>query len=117
MKRLLVAFAMATAGFTTATTAEVVRLDDSSIESVLITDGPLGGCMAEVDIDISAAAPSCNRKYLTFDCNGDFRDPSVGNRFLEMAQVAYVTGKRMRFSVDTNLQHNGACVATRADLK
>lgn len=98
--------------------AEIVRLDNSKITSVLINDGgSFGGCMAQVDIDVSSFAPDCNNGYVTFDCNGDFQDPAVGNRFLEMAQVAYVTGKEMRFSIDTNLQHNGFCVATRADLK
>lgn len=98
--------------------AESVRLPQTNINSVLITDGSnFGGCMAEVTIDISESAPECGSSYITFDCNGDLQDPSIGNRFLEMSQVAYVTGKEMRFTVDTNLQHNGFCVATRADLK
>ncbi|RUO71747.1 hypothetical protein [Idiomarina ramblicola] len=107
--------ALASASFVA--NAEVVRLPPSNISAVLIDKDNFGGCMAQVDIDISETAPSCGSSYITFDCDGDFQDPSVGNRFLEMAQVAYVTGKGMRFSIDTNLQHNGFCVATRADLK
>ncbi|WP_300319019.1 hypothetical protein [Idiomarina sp.] len=97
--------------------AEVVRLPANNITAVLISKDNFGGCMAQVDIDISKTAPECGSSYVTFDCNGDFQDPSIGNRFLEMAQVAYVTNKKMRFSIDTNLQHNGVCTAVRADLK
>lgn len=112
---LLLAAGVAAASFTVS--AEVVRLPPSNITAVLIDKNNFGGCMAQVDIDISETAPSCGSSYITFDCDGDFQDPSIGNRFLEMAQVAYVTGKGMRFSIDTNLQHNGFCTATRADLK
>ena len=101
----------------TSVSAEVVRLDATTIQAVVIDSDKFGGCMAAVDIDIASTAPGCNDGYVTFDCKGDFQDPSIGNRFLEMAQVAYVTGKAMRFSIDTNLQHNGFCLATRADLK
>lgn len=106
-----------TIGASAVANAEIVRLPPSNISAVLIDKDNYGGCMAQVDIDVSSTAPDCSGSYISFDCDGDFQDPSIGNRFLEMAQVAYVTGKGMRFSIDTNLQHNGFCVATRADLK
>ena len=119
MKKLLslAAVIAVTASTSFVANAEVVRLPPSNITAVLIDKDNFGGCMAQVDIDISETAPDCGSAYITFDCDGDFQDPSIGNRFLEMAQVAYVTGKGMRFSIDTNLQHNVFCVATRADLK
>ena len=76
-----------------------------------------GGCMAYLDVSPSTQNLNCpGGNWVTFSCSGDHTSRSNAMRMLDSAQLAFVSGRRVRVYVDDTMKHNGWCFAYRIDV-
>ncbi|MDP5138566.1 hypothetical protein ORJ04_21705 [Rheinheimera baltica] len=121
MKKILLGAAAALVmGISGAANAEIVRLPYVTVADALLNDGSsFGGCLARINFNVANSAPSCKgaaTSYVAFSCTGDLQNTETAEKLFEIAQMALLTGKKVRFEVDTNRMHNGYCMVTRAEL-
>ena len=74
-----------------------------------------GGCMAYLSKKNTSL--DCSQ-WITFDCTGelDGNTKSDGNRKFNSAQLALVTGNKVKVQVTDSKKINGQCFATRVDV-
>lgn len=77
-----------------------------------------GGCMAALDVSPSDSGLDCpvGGKWVTFSCTGDHTSKLDALRSFDSAQLAFVTGRRVRVWVDDTRKHNGHCFVSRIDV-
>lgn len=75
-----------------------------------------GGCMANLEDRPDSVGLACTGSYVTFSCSGDFAGKDAANRNFEIAQMAYLMGRRVRIYVDDTRKHNGFCLVQRIDM-
>ena len=76
-----------------------------------------GGCMVELDVSPSTKL-NCRTdgSWVTLSCSGSYAARSDAMRMLDSAQLAFVSGRRVRVYVDDTKKLNGWCFAYRVDV-
>lgn len=101
--------------FTTAL-EDQIRVNRVSATSILG-----GGCTAGLDknlgTQVATLVPGCTAAVV-FDCNGETGvvTKAQARDAFSNAQLALVTGKKVRLTVDNEKKINGNCLATRLDV-
>ncbi len=97
--------------------AETAAIDATISRTMVTTDDLYGGCMVALNVspsDYNLDCPSGN--WVTLDCAGELTSKSQGMRLMDSAQLAFVTGRSVRVTVDDSRKHNGWCFAQRIDV-
>ena len=94
----------------------VTRVLTTTVLSTLSDATYYGGCMASLADRPDSVGLDCNGAWAAFSCTGDFAGKDAANRNFEMAQIAYLTGRRVRVYMDDTKRHNGYCFGRRIDL-
>ena len=86
-----------------------------NVTRVLTMNDKFGTCMALLssrNTNLSCSA------WVTFDCEGSLEGNTraVGNAKFNAAQLALVTGNRVRVQIDDGQKINGQCFAPRMDV-
>ena len=96
--------------------ARVIR---TLVTSETNSDGSarFGGCMVRLDVSPAAHNLSCpSGTWVTLSCSGDHTSRSNAMRMLDSAQLAFVSGRRLRVYVNDDMTHNNWCFAYRVDV-
>jgi len=117
MKRiaiLLVAFAIALPA-TAATKKLFVNVD-----RVIVTDSDkYGGCLMAPLGGMNTSGTTCLGKFASLDCanvtGGDGASKADGQRRLDVAMLARITGEKVAIVLNDAKKVNGYCVAERVD--
>lgn len=98
--------------------ATTVSMDASITRTLAAADGAFGGCMAALDVAPSESGLDCpaGNKWVTFSCSGEHTTRSDALRMYDSAQLAFITGRKVRIWVDDTRKHNGFCFVTRIDV-
>ena len=99
---------------TQATTVSI----ETTITRTLASAAGFGGCMAALDVAPSDSGLDCpvGGKWVTFSCTGEHATKADALRMFDSAQLAFVTGRRVRVWVDDTRKHNGHCFVSRIDV-
>lgn len=99
---------------TQATTVSI----DARITRTLASAEAFGGCMAALDVSPSDSGLNCpvGGKWVTFSCTGEHASKSDALRMFDSAQLAFITGRRVRVWVDDTRKHNSHCFVSRIDV-
>lgn len=91
---------------------------EASITRTLAAAAAFGGCMAALDVAPSDSGLDCpvGGKWVTFSCTGVHTDKAAALRMFDSAQMAFITGRRVRVWVDDTRKHNGHCFVSRIDV-
>jgi hypothetical protein len=86
--------------------------------SYLLNDSAnYGYCMARLTINPSTVGLNCPADALvSLDCEGNFASKAATNNLFSAAQLAFVTGKSVRVTINDSQKINGFCVAKRLDV-
>ena len=89
----------------------------TTVKEVMIDSTLYGGCMAKIASGpASAGLASCNDDWVSMDCFGNFYSKADAANKLSTAQLAYVTGNKVRLRVRDTYTYNGSyCVVERMD--
>ena len=98
--------------------ATIVSIDTRITRTLAAADGSFGGCMAALDVAPSDSGLNCpvGSRWVTFSCTGEHTATSDALRMFDSAQLAFVTGRKVRVWVDDTRKHNGHCFVTRIDV-
>jgi len=98
--------------------ATTESIDTSITRTLAAADGAFGGCMAALDVAPSDSGLDCpaGNKWVTFSCSGEHTTRSDALRMYDSAQMAFITGRKVRVWVDDTRKHNGFCFVTRIDV-
>ncbi|MCY3818984.1 MAG: hypothetical protein OXH52_06410 [Gammaproteobacteria bacterium] len=97
-----------------AATAEVVA---EVRRTLTVADDRFGGCMVALSVSPSEEGLDCPMsKWVTFSCAGTHTSKSNALRMYDSAQLAFVTGRKVRVWVDDAKKHNGHCFVSRIDV-
>lgn len=98
--------------------ATTVSIDTRITRTLAAADDAFGGCMAALDVAPSESGLDCpaGDKWVTFSCTGEHAARSHALRMYDSAQLAFITGRRVRVWVDDTRKHNGFCFVTRIDV-
>lgn len=99
---------------TQATTVSI----EARVTRTLAAAEAFGGCMAALDVSPSDSGLNCpvGGRWVTFSCTGEHASKADALRMFDSAQLAFVTGRRVRVWVDDTRKHNGHCFASRIDV-
>ena len=91
---------------------------ETQIQRVYITDDSVfGGCMAKPKETIKRSLVNCKPGWVTFDCAGTLGGAkSMGQRKLDVATLAQLTGNRVSVLIDDSQTLNGYCLADRIQI-
>lgn len=103
---------------TSAASADEVRSTWTKVDRLLIHETEFGGCMAMLSNDslTSNSGGACT-DWVAFSCTGELNDEDTALRMFEAAQIAYLTNREVRVTVDSSRKHRGHCVAVRFDFQ
>ena len=98
--------------------ATTVSMDSRITRTLAAADGSFGGCMAALDAAPSESGLDCpvDSKWVTFSCTGLHTTVADALRMYDSAQLAFVTGRRVRVWVDDTRKHDGFCFVSRIDV-
>ena len=100
-----------------AQTDRATRVTGTITRILAKADDEFGGCAAQLSASLAdAGLARCNDNWVTFSCVGEHATKSSAMRMLDVAQLAFVTGKRVSVYVDENRTHNGFCFVARIDV-
>lgn len=90
----------------------------TTVERVMAeTHGRFGGCMAMLATSPSTKGLDCpTSRWVTFSCTGVHTDKAAAMRIYDAAQLAFVTGRKVRVWVDDSRKHGPHCFASRIDV-
>ena len=99
------------------TQATTVSIEARITRTLAAADG-FGGCMAALDVSPSDSGLNCpvGGRWVTFSCTGEHAAKADALRMFDSAQLAFVTGRRVRVWVDDTRKHNGHCFVSRIDV-
>ena len=111
---LVVALVTTPMPLTQATTVSI----EARITRTLAAAEAFGGCMAALDVSPSDSGLNCpvGGKWVTFSCTGEHAAKADALRMFDSAQLAFITGRRVRVWVDDTRKHNGHCFVSRIDV-
>ena len=108
---VLTLFAMK--GFTAQAT-----IDNVTVNSILIDDSYYTTCMINVSPNPAASIGACGAGWLVLDCDGSQgTSAKVSQAKLAAAQLAYVSGGKLKIVFTDVLGENGYCFAQRVTNK
>ena len=82
----------------------------------IMTDETLyGGCAAYLSVVAEDQGLACTSKFVTMDCLGSTRSKSIGNTFLQAAQLALITDRTVKIKADDSRIINNMCLVMRID--
>ena len=85
--------------------------------TLTVADDRFGGCMVALSVSPSEEGLDCpTTKWVTFSCTGTHTSKSNALRMYDSAQLAFVTGRKVRVDVDDTKKHNGHCFVSRIDV-
>lgn len=93
---------------------------EASVVRTLATAGEeFGGCMVQLDRSPREEGLDCpENAWVTFSCSGTHASSkAAAMRMLDSAQLAFVTGRKVRVWVDDARTHNGHCFVSRIDVQ
>lgn len=98
--------------------ATTVSIDTRITRTLAAADGSFGGCMVALDVAPSESGLNCpvGSKWVTFSCTGEHTTVSDALRMYDSAQLAFVTGRKVRVWVDDTRKHNNFCFVSRIDV-
>ena len=98
--------------------ATTESIDTRITRTLAAADDAFGGCMAALDVAPSESGLDCpaGNKWVTFSCAGEHTTKADALRMYDSAQLAFITGRRVRVWVDDTRKHNGFCFVTRIDV-
>lgn len=93
-------------------------INDVEVRRTLtVADDRFGGCMVALSVSPSEEGLDCpTTKWVTFSCTGTHTSKSNALRMYDSAQLAFVTGRKVRVDVDDTKKHNGHCFVSRIDV-
>ena len=99
---------------TQATTVSI----EARVTRTLAAAEAFGGCMAALDVSPSDSGLNCpaGGKWVTFSCTGEHASKADALRMFDSAQLAFITGRRVRVWVDDTRKHNSHCFVSRIDV-
>ena len=90
---------------------------EARITRTLAAAEAFGGCMAALDVSPSDSGLNCPvGKWVTFSCTGEHTSKADALRMFDSAQLAFITGRRVRVWVDDTRKHNSHCFVSRIDV-
>ena len=112
MRLMCLALAAPWAAF--ATTMDI----DAKITRTLAADEKnFGGCMAWLSVSPANEGLNCNLgNWVTFSCSGEHVSKSSALRMFDSAQMAFMTDRTVRVTVDDSRKHNNWCFVERIDV-
>ena len=98
--------------------ATIESIDTRITRTLTAADGAFGGCMAALDVAPSDSGLDCpvGSRWVTFSCSGEHATTPDALRMFDSAQLAFMTGRKVRVWVDDTRKHNGHCFVTRIDV-
>jgi hypothetical protein len=87
----------------------------AEVRRTLVDENNFGGCMANLGRFLESTDLTCRDVWVSFSCSGDFNSSSFGFKKFQAAQLALITGKRIRVKLNDAKTHNGYCYAERID--
>lgn len=90
----------------------------SVVRTMTTANGNFGGCMVRLDKSPRDEGLSCpEQPWVTFSCSGPHAQSRADAlRMLDSAQLAFVTGRKVRVWVDDARTHNDYCFVSRIDV-
>ena len=85
------------------------------VTSIYLDPNNYGMCIVKLDAFTSSTI-GCPTSWISFSCSGDFNSKYTANKFMELAQISYVSSTNMSLKIDSNKKHNGYCTATEGNL-
>jgi hypothetical protein len=91
---------------------------ETRITRTLAAADAFGGCMAALDVPPSDSGLNCpvGGRWVTFSCTGVHATKADALRMFDSAQLAFITGRRVRVWVDDTRKHKGHCFVSRIDV-
>jgi hypothetical protein len=83
----------------------------------LVDNERFGGCMVRIAPGPEVTLSTCKRNWATFSCSGDFNSKSEGELKFQSAQLAMLSGKPVKVTLDDSKKHNGYCFVRRIDVE
>ena len=98
--------------------ATTVSIEARITRTLAAVDDAYGGCMVALDVSPSDSGLDCpvGAKWVTFSCSGEHATKAEALRMYDSAQLAFVTGRRVRVWVDDTRKHSGHCFVSRIDV-
>ena len=99
-------------------TATTLSFDAKIRRTLASTDEKFGGCMVLLDVSPSGEGLSCNtgNNWVTFSCTGEHVSKSSALRMFDSAQMAFMTDRSVRVTIDDSRKHDGWCLVERIDV-
>ena len=100
-----------------AAAAMELTLDANVTRTLAAADEKFGGCMVWLTKSPAIEGMDCNTgNWVTFSCTGEHVSKSSALRMFDAAQLAFVTERTVRVTVDDSRKHNGWCQVARIDV-
>lgn len=98
--------------------ATIVSIDATITRTLAAADASFGGCMVALDVAPADSGLNCpvDSRWVTFSCTGEHATKGEALRMFDSAQMAFVTGRKVKVWVDDTRKHNGHCFVTRIDV-
>ena len=97
--------------------AATTAVFDAKITRTLASDETVfGGCMVLLNRSPVSEGLDCNGSWVTFSCSGEHLSKSSALRMFDSAQMAFLTDRTVRLTVDDTRKHNTRCLVTRIDV-
>ena len=94
-----------------------LTLDAKITRTLAADEEKFGGCMVSLTASPAAEGLSCNvGNWVTFSCSGEHVSKSSALRMFDSAQMAFMTDRTVRVTVDDTRDHDGWCFVERIDL-
>lgn len=101
--------------FLSQNTFAATALWNAKVTRIMTDETLYGGCAAYLSVVSEDQGLACTSKFVTMDCLGSTRSKSIGDRFLQAAQLALITDRTVKIKADDSRIINNMCVVTRID--
>ena len=97
--------------------ATTLQIDAKVTRTLAADEAKFGGCMAWLNMSPATEGLDCNTgNWVTFSCTGEHVSKSSALRMFDAAQMAFLTDRTVRVTVDDTRKHNGWCLVERIDV-
>lgn len=97
--------------------AATARMTGNVMRTLASEDASYGGCMAQMEGSVmEATGLDCSGNWVTFSCSGEHTSKATARRLYDSAQLAFVTGRQARLTVDDARKHDSYCFVSRIDV-
>jgi hypothetical protein len=98
-----------------ATSAEFWKT--GTVLRVMSNSTTYGGCMVELNLNTNIRNGCPNNKWVSLDCTNTYFTATDSKNKYALALTALVANKKLSIKIDNTKKHDGACVATRVDIR